>query len=102
MAGSWRSRQYPLLVADRHQPANVDQLQVAWTYDSQDAFKASEMQSNPIVVDGLLYATTPTMKVVALNAETGARSGSSIRAAVRPRVPDFVIAVSPCTPIECS
>jgi quinoprotein glucose dehydrogenase len=53
-------------------PANVDQLQVAWTYDSHDAFKASEMQSNPIVVDGLLYVTTPTMKVVALNAETGA------------------------------
>jgi quinoprotein glucose dehydrogenase len=53
-------------------PANVGQLQVAWTYDSHDAFKASEMQSNPIVVDGLLYVTTPTMKVVALNAETGA------------------------------
>ena len=30
------------------------------------------MQSNPIVVDGVLYATTPTMKVVAVNAETGA------------------------------
>ena len=26
---------------------NVAQLQVAWTYDSHDAFKASEMQSNP-------------------------------------------------------
>ena len=47
-------------------------LQVAWTYDSRDAFKDSEMQSNPIVVDGVLYATTPTMKVVAVNAETGA------------------------------
>ena len=44
---------------------------VAWTYDSQDAFEGSEMQSNPIVVDGVLYATTPTLKVVALNAETG-------------------------------
>ena len=30
------------------------------------------MQSNPIVVDGVLYATTPTMKVVAVDAETGA------------------------------
>ena len=29
------------------------------------------MQSNPIVVDGVLYATTPTLKVVAVNAETG-------------------------------
>ena len=51
---------------------NVAKLQVAWTYDSHDAFKASEMQSNPVVVDGVLYVTTPTLKVVAVNAETGA------------------------------
>src|SRR5438552_17527990 len=50
---------------------NVTKLQVAWTYDSHDAFKGSEMQSNPVVVDGVLYATTPTLKVVALNAVTG-------------------------------
>ena len=50
---------------------NVARLQVAWTYDSHDAFKGSEMQSNPIVVDGVLYATTPTMRVVALDAATG-------------------------------
>lgn len=49
---------------------NVRSLQVAWTYDSHDAFKDSEMQSNPIIVDGVLFATTPTMKVVAVNAET--------------------------------
>ena len=52
-------------------PANVSQLQVAWTYDSHDAFPGSEMQSNPIVVDGVLYVTTPTMKVVAVDAGTG-------------------------------
>ena len=51
---------------------NVGQLEIAWTYDSQDAFEGSEMQSNPIIVDGVLYATTPTLKVFALNAETGA------------------------------
>ena len=50
---------------------NVSQLKVAWTYDSQDAFTASEMQSNIIVADGVAYATTPTMKVVAVNAATG-------------------------------
>jgi quinoprotein glucose dehydrogenase len=53
--------------------ANVKSLQVAWTYTSGDHFTASEMQSNPVVVDGVLYATTPTMKVVAVNAETGAQ-----------------------------
>src|SRR5262249_21384837 len=50
---------------------NVARLQVAWTYDSHDAFKGSEMQSNPVVVGGVLYATTPTLKVIALNAATG-------------------------------
>src|SRR6476646_11172672 len=52
-------------------PRNVSNLKVAWTYDSHDAFKGSEMQSNPIVVDGVLYATTPTLRVVALAADTG-------------------------------
>src|SRR5689334_4880552 len=50
---------------------NVANLRVAWTYDSHDAFKGSEMQSNPIVVDGVLYATTPTLKVVAVDAADG-------------------------------
>ena len=50
---------------------NVSKLQVAWTYDSHDAFKASEMQSNPVVVDGVLYVTTPTLSVVAVTAATG-------------------------------
>ncbi len=52
-------------------PGNVSQLKVAWSYDSHDSFKDSEMQSNPIVVGGVLYATTPTMHVVALDAVTG-------------------------------
>ena len=52
-------------------PQNVGRLTVAWTYDSHDAFPGSEMQSNPIVVDGVLYATTPTLKVVAVDAATG-------------------------------
>jgi quinoprotein glucose dehydrogenase len=51
--------------------SNVSRLQVAWSYDAHDAFKDSEMQSNPIIVDGILYATTPKLRVVALNAETG-------------------------------
>jgi quinoprotein glucose dehydrogenase len=50
---------------------NVRQLQVAWTYESGDHFEASEMQSNPVVVDGLLYVTTPTLKVAAIDAVTG-------------------------------
>jgi quinoprotein glucose dehydrogenase len=50
---------------------NVARLTVAWSYDSHDAFTGSEMQSNPIVINGKLYVTTPTLKVVALDAATG-------------------------------
>ncbi len=50
---------------------NVSQLRVAWTFDSKDAFSGSEMECNPIIVDGVLYATTPKLRVVALNAATG-------------------------------
>jgi quinoprotein glucose dehydrogenase len=52
-------------------PANVAKLEMAWRWDSHDEFKDSEMQSNPIVVDGVLYLTTPKMRVAALDAATG-------------------------------
>src|SRR6185312_11897298 len=66
--GPGNARYSPLTQIDRR---NVKALQVAWTYDSHDAFAGSEMQSNAIVVGGVLYATTPTLKVVALDAATG-------------------------------
>jgi len=50
---------------------NVAQLQVAWIYDTGDAFPESEMECNPIVVDGVLYATTPKLRLIALDAATG-------------------------------
>src|SRR3982751_5156433 len=56
---------------DQISPANVKQLQVAWTYETHDEFPGSEMQSNPIIVDGVLYATTPKLRVIALDAATG-------------------------------
>ena len=50
---------------------NVGQLEVAWTYDTGDVFERSEMQCNPIVIDGVLYGTSPKLRVFALNAATG-------------------------------
>ena len=44
---------------DQINAANVGKLQVAWTFDTGDAFEESEMQCNPIIVNGLLFATTP-------------------------------------------
>ncbi|MFN8669760.1 MAG: PQQ-binding-like beta-propeller repeat protein [Gemmatimonadaceae bacterium] len=52
-------------------PANVAQLKVAWTHDTKDAFEGSEMQSNPIVVGGVLYAMSPKQRAFALDAATG-------------------------------
>ena len=50
---------------------NVAKLQVAWSFDTGDAHKESEMQCNPIIVDGVLYATSPKLRVIALDAATG-------------------------------
>ncbi len=60
-------------------PGNVKDLQVAWTYnaaaDDQNIVpkptRAMEIQCQPIVIDGILYATTPSLKVFALEAGTG-------------------------------
>src|SRR3989442_9397814 len=49
---------------------NVQKLQAAWTLDTHDVFERSEMQCNPIMVDGVLYATTPKLRVIALDAAT--------------------------------
>ena len=56
---------------DRINRGNVARLAVAWTYDTGDAFPESEMECNPIVVNGLLYATTPKLRLIALDAATG-------------------------------
>ncbi len=52
-------------------PANVHRLEVAWTFDSGEAFDGSEMQTNPLVIGGVLYAVTPRQRLVALDAASG-------------------------------
>jgi quinoprotein glucose dehydrogenase len=75
-------------------PGNVSQLQVAWSYDSNDPVPAGEsgsaggsgsagsagsahrrtpgeIQCQPIVVHGILYGTTANLKLFALDAATG-------------------------------
>src|SRR5512140_3293139 len=51
---------------------NVARLRVAWTYHSGDArADRSQIQCNPVVVDGVLYATTAGLKAIALDAASG-------------------------------
>ena len=51
--------------------ANVHKLQPAWEYHTRDANQRSTMHVNPIVVNGVMYVTTPSMKAVALDAASG-------------------------------
>ena len=52
---------------------NVHTLDVAWIHHTGDADTArnSQMQANPIIIDGTLYSTSPRLKVLALDAATG-------------------------------
>lgn len=58
--------------------SNVKNLQIAWTYNSNDSIvtdpnpdHAREIQCQPIVVHGILYGTSSTLKLFALEAATG-------------------------------
>lgn len=53
--------------------ANVARLEVAWTYDAGDASTPAmtQIQFNPLVVKGVLYGTSPSLRLFALNAATG-------------------------------
>jgi quinoprotein glucose dehydrogenase len=59
--------------------ANVKDLRPAWIYNSADPTDSTNhrrsqdlmIQCQPIVVDGVLYGTSPTLKLFAVNAATG-------------------------------
>ena len=65
--GGPESGQYSTL--DQIHTGNVDQLEVAWTYHTGG--RPGQIQCNPLVIDGVLYGTSPTLKVFALDAATG-------------------------------
>ncbi len=54
-------------------PRNVAKLEVAWTFNAggADPNNRSQIQCNPLVVDGVLYGTTPDLQAFALDAATG-------------------------------
>ncbi|MFZ5495469.1 MAG: PQQ-binding-like beta-propeller repeat protein [Verrucomicrobiota bacterium] len=51
--------------------SNVSRLVPAWTYRSGDAATNTQIQCNPLVVAGVLYGTSPQLKLFALDAATG-------------------------------
>lgn len=56
---------------------NVGRLKIAWTYHTGDVSDGtsnpnrSAFETTPLVVDGVMYFTTPFARVIALEAETG-------------------------------
>ncbi|MGH8369410.1 MAG: pyrroloquinoline quinone-dependent dehydrogenase [Gammaproteobacteria bacterium] len=58
-------------------PANVSQLQVAWTFRTGELGKGakhwdrSAFEATPILYDGILYFTTPSTNVIAVDAASG-------------------------------
>ena len=64
---------------DQITTGNVSQLQVAWTYDTNDpappggigGVGGSEFQTNNLIVDGALYTASPARHLIAIDAATG-------------------------------
>jgi len=52
---------------------NLDQLEVAWIYHTGDAREGnrSNIECNPIIVNGMMYGTSPELKLFALDPATG-------------------------------
>jgi len=53
---------------------NVHRLTVAWEYhtgENKVGERGFEIQCQPIIIDGVLYGTTPQLKVFAIKADTG-------------------------------
>ena len=52
---------------------NAKDLRLQWTYRSGDFSqeRGTPIQCNPVVVDGIMYGTTPGLKLVALDGTSG-------------------------------
>jgi len=65
------SRYSPLTQVTR---ANVSNLTVVWTFrtgEMEDTRRPAKFEATPLVIDGVMYFSTPFGQAIALNAETG-------------------------------
>jgi len=62
---------YSLL--DQINKENVHLLKQAWIYDGGhiSETKGTQIQCNPLIIDGVLYGTTATLKLIALDTGSG-------------------------------
>src|SRR5690554_6901685 len=50
---------------------NVNTLETAWVYNTKDADSRGQIQTNPLIVEGVLYGVSPKLSLFALEAATG-------------------------------
>jgi quinoprotein glucose dehydrogenase len=50
---------------------NVGSLKKAWEYHTGDADEKTQIQVNPLIIDGVLYGVSPKLKLFALEASSG-------------------------------
>lgn len=51
--------------------SNVQNLEVAWVYHTGDSARGTQMQTNPLIVDTVLYGVSPKLKLFAVEARSG-------------------------------
>jgi quinoprotein glucose dehydrogenase len=69
--GDQASSQYSPL--DQINRSNVHKLSIAWQYDSGDLWDANnaQIQTNALVINGIVYGASPKQSIFALEADTG-------------------------------
>ena len=82
--GSYFSQQYSSLKQINRQ--NVSSLRIAWMY--QPSRPVANLESSPIVVDGVMYITEPPSTVTALDLRTGLKIWS-----YTPTLPEHVVSI---------
>lgn len=69
--GDSHSSQYSVL--NNITTENVHEVKLIWEYNGKEAHpdNRSQIQCNPLIINGVVYATTATLKLIALDGETG-------------------------------
>ena len=73
---------------DQIRADNLADLQPVWEWVTSDAsymaehanLRATNFEATPLEIDGVLYLTTSLQQAAAIDARTGRRSGTTIRA----------------------
>jgi quinoprotein glucose dehydrogenase len=67
--GSYERTQY--VDSDKINKNNISQLDKVWEYKTFDNDKNSQIQTNPLIIDGKFYGVSPKLKLFSLDAKSG-------------------------------